>query len=227
MPTIYLIRHAQASFGRSDYDRLSPQGEQQSVRLGEALAARGVKPDLVVSGAMRRHARTADLALQTAGLTNPVVVDEGFNEFDHDQVIVAHKPAYKRRAVLLADLARTGQPARAFQDMFGAATERWTRSDGDGYTESFQTFCRRSEDAVRRTADRLGKGETAVVFTSGGPITAVVSRLLTGTDDLWLRLNPVTVNTAITKLVSGRSGLTLISFNEHAHLDGTDMLSYR
>ena len=227
MPTIYLIRHAQASFGRSDYDRLSPQGEQQSVRLGEALAARGVKPDLVVSGAMRRHARTAELALQTAGLTNPVVVDEGFNEFDHDQVIVAHKPAYKRRAVLLADLARTGQPARAFQDMFGAATERWTRSDGDGYAESFQTFCRRSEDAVRRTADRLGKGETAVVFTSGGPIAAAVSRLLTGTDGLWLRLNPVTVNTAITKVVSGRSGLTLISFNEHAHLDGTDMLSYR
>jgi len=227
VPIIYLIRHAQASFGRTDYDRLSPQGEQQSIRLGEALAARGLKPHLVVSGAMRRHTRTAELALDTAGLTNPVIVDEGFNEFDHDEVIVAHKPAYKRRAVLLADLARTGHPARAFQEMFGAATERWTRSDGDGYTESFQSFCRRSEDAVRRTADRLGKGETAVVFTSGGPIEAVVSRLLTGTDDLWLRLNPVTVNTAITKVVSGRSGLTLISFNEHAHLDGTDALSYR
>lgn len=65
------------------------------------------------------------------------------------------------------------------------------------------------------------------MFTSGGPIVAAVSRMLTGTDDLWLRLNPVTVNTAITKIVSGRSGLTLISFNEHAHLDGTDMLSYR
>jgi hypothetical protein len=42
-----------------------------------------------------------------------------------------------------------------------------------------------------------------------------------------MRLNPVTINTAITKLVSGRSGLTMISYNEHAHLDGTDMLSYR
>ncbi|MDX6238407.1 MAG: hypothetical protein QOG10_3222, partial [Kribbellaceae bacterium] len=44
MSVIYLIRHAQASFGRSDYDRLSPQGEQQAVRLGEALAVRGLAP---------------------------------------------------------------------------------------------------------------------------------------------------------------------------------------
>ncbi|WP_112245078.1 histidine phosphatase family protein [Kribbella monticola] len=227
MGAIYLVRHAQASFGRSDYDQLSPLGERQAERLGEALAGRGVKPDLVVAGAMQRHARTAELALAAAGLETSVDVDEGFNEFDHDQVIVAHKPAYKRRAVLLADLARTGHPARAFQEMFTAATERWASSDGAGYTESFADFCERAEQAVRRTADRLGKGETAVVFTSGGPIAAIAGRLLGGDDGLWRRLNPVTINTAITKLVSGRSGLTLISYNEHAHLDGTDMLSYR
>lgn len=227
MGAIYLVRHAQASFGRSDYDRLSPMGERQSERLGQALAARGVKPDLVVAGAMQRHARTAELALAAAGLAVEVEVDEGFNEFDHDQVIVAHKPAYKRRAVLLADLARTGHPARAFQEMFTAATQRWTVSDGEGYAESFTAFCERSEQAVRRTADRIGKGETAVVFTSGGPIAAIAGRLLGGDDGLWLRLNPVTINTAITKLVSGRSGLTVISYNEHAHLDGTDLLSYR
>jgi broad specificity phosphatase PhoE len=223
MAAIYLVRHAQASFGRSDYDRLSPQGDQQADLLGQALAARGVKPDLVVAGAMQRHARTAELALAAAGINTKVEVDEGFNEFDHDQVIVAHKPAYKRRAVLLADLARTAHPTRAFQEM----TERWTLSDGEGYAESFTDFCERSDQAVRRTAARLGKGETAVVFTSGGPIAAIAGRLLGGDDGLWLRLNPVTINTAITKVVSGRSGLTMISFNEHAHLDGTDLLSYR
>jgi hypothetical protein len=44
---------------------------------------------------------------------------------------------------------------------------------------------------------------------------------------LWLRLNPLTINTGITKLVSGRSGLTAVSFNDHGHLDGTDLLTYR
>ncbi|MEI8406845.1 MULTISPECIES: histidine phosphatase family protein [unclassified Kribbella] len=220
MPTIYLIRHAQASFGKSDYDRLSPTGEQQAAVLGKALVARGVTPELVVSGSMRRHAQTAALA----GFTPEV--DKGFDEFDHEEIIVAHKPAYRRRAVMLADLARTGHPGRAFQQMFTAATERWTLG-GDGYTESFTAFCDRSEAAVRRTAERLGKGETAVVFTSGGPIAAVVSRLLSGGDGLWSSLNPVTINTAITKVVSGRSGLTVVSYNEHGHLDGTELLSYR
>lgn len=220
MAVIYLVRHAQASFGARDYDKLSSQGEEQARRLGETLAGRGLKPDLVVSGSMRRHAQTASLAGFDAE------VDKGFDEFDHEEVIVVHKPAYRARPVMLADLARTGNPKRAFQEMFTAATQRWI--DGaDGYTESFQTFCDRSESAVRRTAERLGKGQTAVVFTSGGPIAAVVGRLLSGGDRLWATLNPVTVNTAITKVVSGRSGLTMVSYNEHGHLDGTELLTYR
>ncbi|WP_329483101.1 histidine phosphatase family protein [Kribbella sp. NBC_01484] len=226
MAVIYLIRHAQASFGARDYDKLSAQGEQQAAMLGKALADRGARPDVVVSGSMRRHAQTAELALAAAGVDAPVEVDEGFDEFDHDQLIVAHKPAYRVRAVLLADLARTGNPHRAFQEMFTAATQRWI-DGGDGYTESFDAFCERSEAAVRRTAGRLGKGETAVVFTSGGPIAAVVSRLLSGGDGLWAKLNPITINTAITKVLSGQRGLTVVSHNEHGHLDGTGMISYR
>lgn len=218
MAVIYLVRHAQASFGARDYDKLSSLGEQQAARLREILAPR--TPDLVLSGSMRRHARTAELA----GFTPEV--DKGFDEFDHEQLILAHKPAYRTRAVMLADLARTGNPQRAFQEMFTAATQRWI-DGGNGYTETFQAFCDRSDAAVRRTAERLGKGETAVVFTSGGPIAVVVSRLLSGGDGLWAKLNPVTINTAITKVVSGRSGLTVVSYNEHGHLDGSELLTYR
>ena len=227
MAVIYLIRHAQASFGSRDYDKLSEQGEQQAVLLGKALAARGVRPDLVVSGSMSRHLMTAQLALAAAGLEGQAEVDVGFDEFDHEQVILAHKPAYRRRAVMLADLARTGNPHRAFQEMFSAATERWMRED-DGYTETFQAFAQRVEAAVQRTAGSLGKGGTAVVFTSGGPISSVVSRILTdGGDELWLKLSPLTINTAITKVLAGLSGLTVVSHNEHGHLDGTGMISYR
>lgn len=217
MAVVYLVRHAQASFGARDYDKLSSLGEQQARRLGETLS--DVKPDVVVSGSMRRHAQTATLA----GFTPEI--DNGYDEFDHEQVIIAHKPAYRVRPVMLADLARTGNPQRAFQDMFTAATQRWI-DGGDGYTETFEAFCERSEAAVRRTAERLGKGGTALVFTSGGPIAAVVSRLLSGGDGLWAKLNPVTINTAITKVVSGRGGLTVVSYNEHVHL-GSEMLSYR
>ncbi|MEU4196620.1 histidine phosphatase family protein [Kribbella sp. NPDC026611] len=217
MAVIYLVRHAQASFGARDYDNLSALGEQQARRVGDTLA--DVKADVVLSGSMRRHRQTAELAGFAAE------VDAGYDEFDHEQVIVAHKPAYRVRPVMLADLARTGNPKRAFQDMFAAATQRWI-DGGDGYTESFQAFADRSEAAVRRTAERLGKGETAVVFTSGGPIAAVVSRLLSGGDGLWAKLNPVTINTAITKVVSGHRGLTVVSYNEHVHV-GAELLTYR
>ncbi|GAA2833064.1 histidine phosphatase family protein [Kribbella solani] len=217
MAAIYLVRHAQASFGARDYDKLSALGEQQAARLGQTLAE--VQPALVVSGSMRRHQQTATLAGFTAE------VDAGYDEFDHQEVIVAHKPAYRNHAVMVAELARTGHPQRAFQTMFTAATDRWM-SGADGYSETFEAFCERSGAAVRRTAERLGKGESAVVFTSGGPIAAVVSRLLSGGDGLWPKLNPVTINTAITKVVSGRGGLTVVSYNEHVHL-GTELLSYR
>jgi broad specificity phosphatase PhoE len=226
MSVLYLVRHGQASFGRSDYDRLSPLGEQQSRRLGTALADRGIKPGLVVSGRMRRHARTAELALEAAGLRTDVTVDAGYNEFDHDQIVIAHKPAYQRRTVMLADLARTGHPARAFQEMFEDATRRWVTGDGT-YEETFEVFCARAETAVRRTAASLTKGQSGLVFTSAGPIAAIASRLLAGTDELWLKLNPVSVNTAVTKVVSGRRGLTLVGFNDHSHLEGTDLMSYR
>ncbi|MFF0266011.1 histidine phosphatase family protein [Kribbella sp. NPDC004536] len=215
MGVIYLVRHAQASFGARDYDNLSELGQQQALRLGAVL---DVTPELVVSGSMRRHQQTASLA----GFTPEI--DVGYDEFDHQEVLIAHKPSYKRHAVMVADLARTGNPRRAFQDVFGAATQRWI-DGGDGYTETFQAFCDRSEAAVRRTASSLGKG-SALVFTSGGPIAAVVGRLLSGGDGLWTKLNPVTINTAITKVVSGRSGLTVVSYNEHVHL-GADLLTYR
>lgn len=217
MGVIYLIRHAQASFGARDYDKLSELGSRQAERLATVLA--DVRPDLVVSGSMRRHQQTASFA----GFTPEI--DPGYDEFDHQEVLVAHKPSYKRHALMVADLARTGNPRRAFQDVFSAATQRWIEG-GDGYSETFQAFCDRSEAALRRTAVSLGKGSTALVFTSGGPIAAVVGRLLSGGDELWTKLNPVTINTAITKVVSGRSGLTVVSYNEHVHL-GTDLLTYR
>ncbi len=35
MTTIYLIRHGQASFGKSNYDELSENGEAQATLLGQ------------------------------------------------------------------------------------------------------------------------------------------------------------------------------------------------
>ena len=50
MGELYLIRHAQASFGAEDYDKLSVLGHEQSVALGNALSQHGVMPEAWVTG---------------------------------------------------------------------------------------------------------------------------------------------------------------------------------
>ena len=63
MSQVLLVRHGQASWGADDYDVLSERGVEQSGVLGAALAARGIEPTVLVSGAMRRHHQTAAAAV--------------------------------------------------------------------------------------------------------------------------------------------------------------------
>lgn len=220
MSVVLLVRHGQASWGAADYDVLSETGHQQAKRLGAALAARGVRADLVVSGAMRRHRETAHGLLDGAGWTTAVTEDPGWNEFDHRQMLELHP-----RQVGGEELTRV-----EFQRWFEEATLRWTGGEyADEYDESFAAFGARVDAALARALERLGTSQTAVVCTSGGPVSWVAASLLAGGADLWTQLNPVTVNASVTKVVVGRRGATLVSFNDHSHLEDTEggMVTYR
>ncbi|WP_194861659.1 phosphoglycerate mutase family protein, partial [Dietzia sp. SYD-A1] len=59
MGAIHLVRHGQASFGSGDYDRLSETGHLQAELTGRDMAARGLRPDVVIHGGMRRQRETA------------------------------------------------------------------------------------------------------------------------------------------------------------------------
>ena len=233
MSVILLVRHGQASFGKADYDTLSELGERQSQVLGRALAARGVEPTLLVTGGMKRHRQTLEHAVRAAGWTAPTEVDAGWDEFAHEQVIAVHKPAYRSQMVMKADLARTLKPRQAFQDMFEAATARWAAGEDDDYPETFAAFGERVQAALQRTSASLESKQTAVVFTSGGPISRLSATILSpsgGCDaELWGRLNITTINAAVTKIVLGSRGATLVSANEHSHLEGAEpgLVTYR
>lgn len=226
MSRILLVRHGQASFGADDYDNLSPTGHEQSRVLGAALAARGVSADVVVAGEMKRHAQTADGVLEGAGWGAGVDLDAGWNEFDHVQVLAVHDQP---------TTVEGESEKAAFQRWFTEATLRWTSGAHDeAYDESFGAFTSRVEAALGRLVAALPRSGTAVVLTSGGPVAWAAASLLADDDrartDLWLRLNPVSVNTGVSTVVCGASGTTLVSFNAHDHLfaDGSpDLLTYR
>jgi broad specificity phosphatase PhoE len=210
MGQILLVRHGQASWGADDYDVLSPLGEEQAAVVGTALHA--LAPDVVVHGAMKRQRRTAEIATEAAGWQTVTSADSDWDEMDHLAILAAAPREFE------------GAPDRAqFQTWFEAATDRWTSGGSDAeYAEPYPQF----QDRVLAALDRLAGAGTAVVFTSGGPVSVATAALLDAGRHTYRRLAPVVVNTSITRIVSGRRGLTLLSFNEHSHLSD-ELLTYR
>ncbi len=213
MGRLLLVRHGQASWGADDYDVLSSLGHQQGEALGEIWRLRGVVPDRVVSGGMRRHRETAE----AAGLS-VTDVDTDWAEFDHVSMLAR---------VPVPEAAHTDRAV--FQQWFEVASSRWTDGQHDDYDESFAEFTGRVARALERATAYDG---TTAIVTSGGPIAWAAASLLVDEAPartvLWHRLNRVCVNSGVSHLVSGRRGTTLVSFNEHTHLEGrSELLSYR
>jgi broad specificity phosphatase PhoE len=219
MPVVQLIRHGQASFGAADYDVLSNVGHQQAKLLAETLVRSGVRPDRIVAGSLKRQQDTATICAEAAAWDLPVEVDPRLNEYDH-------------LALLREQEAPPGfGPAagRAVQEALDAGLLDWVRSgrpSSDGRT--FAQWRDQAVAAQREFLGSLGRGGTGLVFTSGGVLAAICADLL-GLDAAgFVALNRVTVNTGITKIVGGRGGTSLISFNAHGHLEGTaDLVTYR
>lgn len=232
MGAIYLLRHGQASFGANNYDQLSAMGHQQARVLGEALKARGVTPDRLVSGTMQRHQETAAGALAGLALDagTPLALHAGVNEFDHENVIEVAEPRYADKVAMMAEMAATGDPRRAFQKFFQDAVSRWVCGNHDDeYAEPWSVFKLRVVAALDEIVRQTPPKGTTLVFTSGGTISVVCAHLLGLNDAQAFTINWTLANAGITKVVAGRDGLHLVSVNEHAHVEGTEpsLLTYR
>ena len=220
MSVLLLVRHGQASWGEADYDRLSSVGEEQARVLGAALAARGVRPDLVVRGSMLRHRQTADGAVGAAGWDAAVAEDADWDEFDHMSTLSG--------SVDWSEIEGETYDERVRR--FEATIDRWSSGEHDDeYRESFPAFQQRVHGAFERTVERLEPKQTAVVFTSGGPVSWVAATLAEGGLPAWSRLSKVVVNSSVTKVLTGRRGTNLLTFNDHSHLEGgaPGLLTYR
>ncbi|WP_414439904.1 histidine phosphatase family protein [Burkholderia sp. 22PA0106] len=222
MSEIVLIRHAQASFEAADYDCLSARGETQAARLGAWMAARGAQPAAIVTGTLRRHAQTALHCAQAAGVAPPLRVLPGLDELDSDELIARYRPALASRDALLAELARAGDPRRAFQALFSGAVARWTSGEADAdYAQPWPAFRAAVLDAwdtLLREAGAAHDGETWVV-SSGGPIGAIVAHLAGAPPQRCFDFAWPLVNTSVSRIRAGRSGARLITYNAWPHLD--------
>ena len=61
-----------------------------------------------------------------------------------------------------------------------------------------------------------------LVVSSAGTITQWIAQLWGIPDETWPAMARTMVNASISKLIVGRSGVSVVSFNEHGHLSDRD-----
>lgn len=235
MGAIHLVRHGQASFGSGDYDRLSETGHLQSRLAGEDMAARGIRPDVVLHGGLRRQRETAEALVAGGGWGCPVEIDERWAEYDADEVLTAARGAGVVSGQGTLDSAGTDETTagasdgvsagasgasdeakREFQRQLDAALGHWAGLD------AFGEYLDRTNGALADAAARSGTGRTTIVVSSAGTVSLAVAGVLAdpeGVVGLWARLQRVTVNTGIARIVVGKGGVTCVAVNEHQHLE--------
>ena len=183
----YFVRHGKASaFSSStDYDQLSPPGVEQSELLGAWLADEGLRFDGVFVGPRKRHEQTyacVTRVLATRGLRipEPVLLPE-LDEHDGISLVFKMLPALAAEDAELqeiaASIARSGRPsAEDVLAAFKRITRRWARGEiGHDEVEAWPAFRARVARGMERIA-ALGRGKTALVFTSAGAVAAATAQ---------------------------------------------------
>lgn len=215
---VILVRHAQASFGSADYDRLSERGEHQAQRLAAWMVAHPeLKFSYVAAGTMRRHAQT--LAAIAAAFTRvqralpALVQDADWNEFDHDALLRAY--AGRRAGDPLLVSARSDH--RAAHALMRAVLQAWATGElDDAIPESWSVFGAR----VARARTRLDgiPGGRILVVSSGGPIARCAQSALGCDDARAVALNLALRNTAVSEFLTRDADWDLHIWNMLPHL---------
>jgi broad specificity phosphatase PhoE len=227
MPTVLLVRHGQASFGAADYDVLSDLGRRQAEIVAVALAERGYRPSRLVAGTLRRQRETAS-AFAAVGAPE-LEIEPRWDEFDLNQVLTHHGGS-AMRLESAGDGDGETMTNRGFQAALEPALAEWVaHAEHSATAQTWPQFAGAGSGALTDLAADLGRGETAVVVTSGGTIAGVVGTLLGAPAETFAALNRTLVNASVTKLAIGSTGTNVVSFNDHSHLEVVDraLVTYR
>lgn len=239
MSTLYLVRHAQASFLAEDYDVLSEIGELQSRRLGERWAALGLELDAVYSGPRRRQRHTAEIVgevMTAAGLPWPAItVLDALDEYHAEPMMKRFAPELASSHPHVADLvqaftrAETSRDrARSFEHLFQAVMRLWA---GDAFgapdVESFGAFLSRAEQALDTLTATDAHGRRVAAFSSGGAIGMAVGAVVGSDGVTRLELGWTLNNCGVSEILFAPGRRTLRRYNDIAHLTDPAHWTYR
>ena len=224
MPILILVRHGQASFGQTNYDKLSDLGHEQAVALGASLAARGILPDAWACGTMVRQAETLAGIQRGLGVppTKDHTVHSGLNEYDFTGLLnarFADKDApegiHTDRKVHFRNLRET--------------VSDWKRDQITAPPEMWAEFCDQTSAALTDVMAHKNAKITLAV-SSGGAIAQMVARVLGAPNTTQIELQLQIKNASMTTIVySASKGVAYLNaFNETPFVtaDTQHLLSY-
>lgn len=233
---LYVIRHAQASFGQKNYDRLSDAGLRQAKVLADHFLSFGPGFDAIYMGRQVRHQET--LAPLLEGLSRhrqphpPLFRDEAFNEYDSETIIKTLIPEFiKEDPAFTADAAGMFADRRAFQKVYETIMGRWICSKAPiPGLESWRDYSGRVISGIETAMADAGSGKTIALFTSGGPIAICVQKALGLSNTATLAITWQIMNASVTRFKFSGNRLMLFGFNDVGHLERTkdrQLITYR
>jgi broad specificity phosphatase PhoE len=240
MATIYLIRHGQASFGKTDYDQLSDKGNNQSQLLGQSWQSLS-PPDKIYSGDLIRHEQTlAHFLIGYQGIEPSVILHSGFNEFNHVELLTCYDAKWKDFAKISESIGQVADANKVFQKEFVSALKRWVSGEYDHeYKESWSQFKQRCISALhyvikqqlttKTTSNNTQQDKDICIFTSGGTISVIIQSILGLSDEKTLEINQQIRNTSVTKVLFSENNISIDYFNNYGHLTsaGADWITFR
>jgi broad specificity phosphatase PhoE len=239
MALLTLVRHGQASFLESNYDKLSERGELQSRILGEYWVSTGVTFDQVYNGPACRHLRTGDIVADVfrragAGWPEAVTLPE-LDEYPGIEVMRTFLPGLMEKhediRALEAEFRQTGDRSAAFRvydKLFQRITRMWVDEELDSpEVETWRNFCDRVDRAIAVIREGANRNGRIAVFTSGGVIAATVRAALDLAPQRTLELSWTSRNASYTEFLFSIERFSLSSFNNHPHLEDEALLTYR
>lgn len=216
MPLVFLVRHAQASFGTDDYDRLSERGRQQSRWLGEYFAERGTSFARIVAGTLKRQRQTAEEMLGVLGIDQArIETHAGLDEYHGG-------PIYASFTGGADPVAQQKSDYKAYWQTVRQAMLAWSQNQLADVPETWEAFALRMQEALAASVAGLGRDDAVLVVSSGGSISRLVIDLVGGSASTMIDLNQQYRNTGICELIAAGERLRVASFNSIPHLERQD-----
>ena len=215
MSELFLVRHAQASYGTDDYDRLSELGHRQARWLGEHFRLRGLSFDRVVCGDMFRHRQTVEGIFEGMDRELPeAATDPSWNEFDFETIIRSYVEQHPDQQ------PPPGAPVKSFTQVLRDALQAWSEDRlAAVLPERWADFEARVRRGLDSMASEPGDRRRVLVVSSGGAISMALRQVLEAPASAMVHMNLQLHNSSISRLYFNARSMHFAGFNPVPHLE--------